>query len=456
MLKVKSLKEKIKAYYIDLVKGKRKGARVKLFSFFLLLFSFVYGFFVKLVLSCYQIRLLKSHKIGCRVISVGNITWGGTGKTPLVETLVKVLKQKGRRLAILIRGYGKDEVEMLKSKFKDIPVLVGRDRIKAARVAQERYGADTIILDDGFQHWRLRRDLDIVLIDTSLPFGNRRVIPRGILREPLSSLSRADAFVLTRTNEAPQNVEPIKKELRRYNRHAAIYEAIHAPTSLRNLTTQKIIDLSRIKDEQIAALSGIGTPESFTRTLKLLGAKVSLEFHFPDHYQYSKEDLEKIERQCLAQQIKTVITTEKDAARLIPLLKPQSGQAFEILALRIEVKIVKEEERFFNFLNSGKGSQVPYFILILSDGKAGHLNQSKAVAQIIRKRKIEQGRRPDEVNRKIVEVKFKNRLCQLLLSFCPIFSNPYCHRCFACLRFCLKKSSFEELMQARACINTSK
>ena len=196
------MKEKIKTYYIDLVKDKRKGALAAFFSFFLLLISFIYGFFVKLTLRCYQMKLFKSYRPGCRLISVGNISWGGTGKTPLVEALAKFLQQEGKKPAVLIRGYGKDEIYMLKDKLKDIPVLAGRNRIRTARYALKHYGADTIILDDGFQHWRLERDLDIVLIDVKFPFGNRSLTPRGILREPLSSLSRADVFGLTNSDLA--------------------------------------------------------------------------------------------------------------------------------------------------------------------------------------------------------------------------------------------------------------
>ena len=450
------MKEKVKTYYIDLVKGKRKGALEALFSFLLLLLSFIYGFFVKLILSCYEISLFKSYKPDCRVVSVGNISWGGTGKTPLVEALARFFKQEGKNPAILIRGYGKDEVDMLKSRFSDIPVLADRDRIKTAKEAYGCYRADTIILDDGFQHWRLGRDLDIVLIDSKTPFGNRRLIPRGILREPLSSLIRADVFILTNSNLAKENIELIKKELHKYNNRAPIYEAIHAPDFLGNLASGEKVEPSTMKSKRIALLCGIANPDSFENTLNLLDVEISLRFCFADHYQYNKEDLKRIQRQCLEKQIESIITTEKDAARLIPLLKPERERLkVKILALGVKFKIVKDEDKFFASLRGDKNNQEPYSILILSDGKAGHLNQSKAVAKIIQKRKTDQGLGAEAIKAKIVEVKFKNGLSRALLGFCSIFANPGCGRCLRCLRFCLNNNSFEKLMQSPADIIVS-
>lgn len=443
------MKGKFKAYYIDLVSDRRKGALAALFLFLLLLASFIYGLFVRLFLSCYRAGHFRSYKADCPVISIGNITWGGTGKTPLVEAVAKFLKQQGRNPVVLIRGYGKDEVYMLRDKFKDIPVLAGRDRVRSVRIARTDYAADTIILDDGFQHWRLERDLDIVLIDSSTPFGNRRLIPRGILRESLSSLARADIFVLTRVKEADQDIEPLKEELRHYNPRAAIYEARHRPCSLRSLTSDKKVEDERpfdsaIRNQRIAVVAGIARPQSFARTLSLLGAKLSLEFYFPDHYQYSREDLKRIEKACLDEQIKDIITTEKDAARLTALLQSETLKV-RWSALCIKLEFIKDEEKFFRFIKSK--SQRPFSVLILSDGKAGHLNQARAVARIIQRRRKELGKSNAETNPKIVEVRFKNRFCQVLLGLCLLFSSPKCRRCLRCLKFCLQKDSFDALMR---------
>lgn len=437
----------LRAYYIDLVQGGRKGALEALFCFFLLLFSFIYGFFVKLILFCYKLKLFKSTRPDCRIISVGNITWGGTGKTPLVEALARFFKQAGRNPAILIRGYGKDEVDMLKDKFRDIPVLAGRNRINSARIARERYGADIIILDDGFQHWRVARDIDIVLVDAANPFGNRKLIPRGILREPLSALARADLFVITRVDCARGDAEAARDELKMRNACAPIFEAVYWPHFLHSLTSGKKVELSAIKGERIGLIAGIARPESFIKTAKSLGAEISLSFVFPDHHQYSEKELESIESQCLKQQIETLVTTEKDAPKLVPLLK--SGKLrLEILALSIEFKIINNEEKFFRSLLGASPGRKPYSILVLSDGKAGHLNQAKAVAGIVHKRKIDQGRESGQIETKIVEVKFKNAFCRILLGLCSVFSAANCRSCLACLRFCLQKGSFNRLMKA--------
>lgn len=440
------MKEKLRAYYIDLVQGRRRGALDAPFCFFLNLISFIYGFSVRLILLCYRIRLFKAYKPDCKVISIGNITWGGTGKTPLVVTLTEFFKKEGKRPAILIRGYGEDEVYMLKNKFKDVPVLAGRDRIKTAKDALRYYRVDTIILDDGFQHWGLDRDMDIVLIDSQCPFGNRKLIPAGILREPLSSLSRANVFVITGTEFTGQgqNLEALKEELKRYNPEAQIYEAVHSPASLYSLSSGEEIKPYIIRAQPIAFICGIGNPERFARTVDLLGAEVLLSFCFGDHYQYNEEDLKRIERDCLERQIRFVITTEKDAIKLKPLLKPERLK-IEILVLEIELKIARGQDRFFSLLKEDRDKI--YSVLILNDGKAGHLNQAKAVAKIVRRQKMGEGKKDDEVNIRIVEVKYKGSFFRNLLSICSVFAGQACRGCLSCLRFCLKRDSFKELIK---------
>lgn len=438
----------LKKYYIDLAKDRRKGVLFSPFGLFLILPSFIYGLVVRVILLCYEMGLVKSYKADCRVISIGNITWGGTGKTPLAEALARFLKKEGKSPAVLIRGYGRDEAYMLKDKLKDIPVLTGRDRIKSAREACMDYGADTLILDDGFQHWRLRRDLDIVLIDASSPFGNRGLVPRGILREPLSSLARADVFVLSRMDANPQEgLEAIKKELRRYNPRAPIYQAVYTPSFLRRLNpATERYELSKIKNERVALVSGIADPQYFARSIESLGAEIALEFCFPDHYRYSSKDLQDIQRQCLEKGIKYIITTEKDAARMRGLLNKEKLN-LELLALCIEIKIIDDEEGFFDFIRTGKDGKVPCSILVLSDGKAGHLNQSKALVRIIQKIKKNAGASNGHISSRIVEVKFKNGLWRIMFGFGSILFG---RRSYWLLRLCLRKDSFCELMHSPA------
>jgi len=441
------LKQKIKNYYIDLVKGKRKGALDVLFSFLLHMVSFVYGFFVKLFFSCYQAGLVKTYKPNCRVISIGNISWGGTGKTPMTEAVAKHFVQKGKKPAVLIRGYGDDEVYMLQDKLRGVAVLAGRDRIKTARQAQDEHSVDTIILDDGFQHWRMGRDLDIVLVDASFPFGNKKIIPAGILREPLSSLGRADMFVLTNA-ELAEDLSVLKSELNKYNSQAQLYEAKHVPVSLSNAIIKERQELATLKDRRIGLLCGIANPDSFERVVSSLDAKVFLKFYFTDHHHYRKADLERLEKTCLDKGINTVVTTEKDLPRLLPLLK-STKLSIELLVLGIELKIVENENRFFNLVEGRYDLDIPYSILILSDGKAGHLNQSKAIAKIIQKIKLDQGISSDKINIKVVEVGFKNKLSRLLLEACSLFSSARCRSCLNCLKFCLDEKTFKELTEAK-------
>jgi tetraacyldisaccharide 4'-kinase len=441
--------DKLRTYYIDLVNDKNKAVSATIFCFFLLLSSFVYSFFVKLILFCYQMALLKPFKPACQVISVGNITWGGTGKTPFVETIVKFFKSRDKKIAILMRGYGEDEANMFREKFIDIPVLTGRNRIRTAKEAVEKHGVDIIILDDGFQHWRLGRDLDIVMIHSTVPFGNRKLVPRGILREPLSGLSRADVFVLTRSTSEDKDYEPLKQELRRYNSWAPIYIAEYQPQFLKDLNSKEVFALSVLKNQRIAVVCGIGNPRAFVHSLCLINAKIALQFYFSDHYRYTIRDLTNIKTQCQNNCIGTIVTTEKDAVKLIKFLPPQNLPV-KILVLYTEFKIVEGEKDFFALLQENENKKKYYSILILSDGKAGHLNQAKAIARIIQKRKKDLKTQDSEIITTIVEVEFKHRLYRPLLDLCTLFGKTCYRSHLNYLRFCLKKTTFDKLMQTSA------
>lgn len=187
----------------------------------------------------YKIGIFRCHRLSVPVISVGNLTMGGVGKTPLVEFIAQTLKKKEIRPVILMRGYmqgdtsgrsqNSDEATMLRSILADIPVLIGADRVKNAKEFIKKNKADVFLLDDGFQHWRLSRDIDIVAIDTTDPWGNGDVLPRGILREPRTALGRADIFVLTKTDLAAKQLETLKTELRAIHPKALIVETVHKP-----------------------------------------------------------------------------------------------------------------------------------------------------------------------------------------------------------------------------------
>ena len=362
-------------YLYDLVINKKRGLIAELLKIALFLLSFVYIFIITLVKLAYSLRILRSVKFSCKVISVGNITLGGTGKTPFVKMLVKYLTQNGHKVAILIRGYKRkqhntqyaclagrqaclsgrqaihntqvmgDEGYLL-AKDTGVPVLVGGDRIKIGKEALERYRPDIIILDDGFQHWRLRRDLDIVLINALLPFGNGRVIPRGILREPLSALRRADIFVLTKTNL----VEDFKKtedELKKIGPSSLIVESRHQPIRLYDVKG-KNFDLSYIKDKEVCIFSAIGDPESFSKMILDLGAKVKFKFEFSDHFDYCLGDLEKIINTCKGLEVELLVTTQKDAVKITAF---NIDNTIAILVLEIELSITKNRDEFYRRLS---------------------------------------------------------------------------------------------------------
>ncbi|MDD4954332.1 MAG: tetraacyldisaccharide 4'-kinase [Candidatus Omnitrophica bacterium] len=333
-------------YNLATDKDRRPGSCI--IKLILLSLSVLYGLTVRALIWFYKGR---SRRLNCRVISVGNITLGGTGKTTLVGYIAGYLKSRGYKVAILSRGYKKsgtgqgamgDEPCMLSRKLPDIPVLVDTDRVRSANSAIRDYAADTVILDDGLQQWRIRKDLEIVTIDSRNPFGNRRLIPRGILRQPLSSLRCADIFVLTKTNLAA-NTDSIKEELRGLNPRAAIIESGHIPAGFYNISEpQALLDAAVLKGLTVTLFSGIGDPQSFEDLISSLGIKIGLSFRFPDHYSYAGPDLNKIAADSEDKGINIIVTTEKDAARIdgIGNLKP----GIRILVLRIALEIKDEEE----------------------------------------------------------------------------------------------------------------
>ena len=221
----------------------------------------VYKWFHSLWKASYRRFPSRVKRVPARVISVGNITWGGTGKTPFTVKLAQWLSEEGKKVAVLTRGYGHDEVQELQKKLPGIPVIVGRDRVKSAREAVEKHGAEVLILDDGFQHIRLHRDLDIVTLNSTEPFGPGGLIPRGTLREPLDELKRADAFVITKCNIGSKNVHWIRQKLNEIKPQAPIFESAHQPLGLSDPMKNRRMDVASLRGRKIAAISGIGDPQ---------------------------------------------------------------------------------------------------------------------------------------------------------------------------------------------------
>lgn len=342
-------------YLYSLATDKERGFIAGILKIFLLLLSIIYSLIVRILSLLYR---LKPYQLNCKVISVGNITLGGTGKTSLVEFIAQYLKQQGHKISILSRGYGRyrtqtanrkpnhqimgDEPYMLGRNLGNVPVIVDEDRVRSAQNSIRDHGVDTVILDDGFQQWRIKKDLDIVTIDATNPLGNLHLLPRGILRESPSSLKRANIFVLTKVNLNPDN-QKIKGFLNRINPDALIVEAIHKPVGLYKLggSRYNLMDPESFQGNRVSLFSGIADPQSFEDLVNNLGIKIGLVYRFPDHYIYRAEDFNKIISDSKQEGISIIITTEKDSVRF-----PTTN--YELLTmncfvLRIKLEILQNE-----------------------------------------------------------------------------------------------------------------
>jgi tetraacyldisaccharide 4'-kinase len=309
------------------------------------------------------------------VISIGNLTVGGTGKTPIVEKFARALQAGGRRVAILSRGYksvprrrnwrsrfrgdcdpprivsdGKsllldsltagDEPYMLAHNLKDVIVLVDKDRVKSGRFAVDKWQVDTLLLDDGFQYLHLKHRLDMVLVDRQAPFGNEFLLPRGTLRERPRNLRRASYIFITKNTGEP-NLE-LMQRIRRYNRTAEVIECAHKPLYLQNVFTGEQLPLDVLRDTFIGSLCAIAAPESFEGALTKLGAHVDLAKSYIDHHYYTEAELISFINRCIRRDLAMIVTTEKDSVRMPRL--PEADLKVPIYFLRVEIEILSGHE----------------------------------------------------------------------------------------------------------------
>lgn len=369
--------EGIEQLAIDVIMERRGGKRAALLRAILYEASRIWRKIVETRLFLYRSYLLRQHLLGCPVISIGNLTMGGTGKTPIVEKLARELTEHGRHVAVLSRGYKSvpkplfkrllarlkqhqdffaprvvsdggallldsktagDEPFMLAKNLKKVAVLVDRDRVKSGLYAIEHLGSDLLLLDDGFQYLKLRHRFDIVLIDREAPFGNEFLIPRGTLREPPEHLRRATHIIITKCNGSDLSL--LHERIKKFNRTAEVIECAHRPVELCNMITGEKLPLSHLKDLKIGVLSGIASPESFEQGLRKLGADLALTQSYTDHHRYSRQEIERFLSRCRRRGLTIAITTEKDAVR-IPRL---SNIEIPIYYLRIEIEILKGKE----------------------------------------------------------------------------------------------------------------
>lgn len=375
---MKSRMDEFAEWGTEVVFGRAHGFRAWMMRCVLRFASFFFFLLVKVRLFLFKNRIKTVHYLGTFVISVGNITAGGTGKTPVVELLARTLTERGRRCAILTRGYksadldkpqvwldehgrkvrrlpkiasdGKtrylgplyagDEPYMLARNLDGVAVLVDKDRVKSGIFAIEQLGCNTLILDDGMQYMKLRHELDIVLVDCGFPFGTGALLPRGTMREPRSSLSRASYIILTKSGGKPQG--ELISTIRKYNNVAEIIVTDHRPAYLENIFTGEQRPLSFLKDKYVACLSGIARPESFECLVEELGAHIEIRRRYPDHYWFDQEDLEKFVERCADRAMDLIVTTEKDAVRF---LKPDEMDV-PIYFLRIRISIEQGQQNW--------------------------------------------------------------------------------------------------------------
>jgi tetraacyldisaccharide 4'-kinase len=369
--------ENLEEFAIDVILERRRGVRAVLLRALLYALSFIYERLVQLRLFLYRKRVFREHTLGCLVISIGNLTVGGTGKTPIVEKFARAMRAGGRRVAILSRGYksvprrapkkwwqrlgrkkdpvlprvvsdGKtllldsltagDEPYMLANNLKDVIVLVDKDRVKSGLFAIKELKADTLLLDDGLQYLHLKHRLDIVLIDKQAPFGNEHLLPRGTLREPPRNLRRASYIFITKSTGEPN--DQLIKRIRRYNRTAEIIECAHQPLHLQDVLTGEQIPLERLRDTYIGSICGIAAPESFEGGLQKLGARLELSKRYTDHHRYTEAELNSFINRCVRRDLEMIVTTEKDAVRFPRLTKTD----VPIYFLRVEIEILSGHE----------------------------------------------------------------------------------------------------------------
>ena len=371
--------EALETFVLEVIFEERHDFKARLMRGSLFGLSKVFEVAVKVRRWLYNVRILRDRTLGIQVIAIGNLTVGGTGKTPVVEKFARELRDAGRTVAILSRGYrstpgplhknianrlllrsdhtpprvvsdGKsllldseragDEPYMLASNLKDVVVLVDKDRVKSGRYAIEKFGCDILLLDDGFQYWDLQgRRHDVVLIDRQQPFGNEYLLPRGTLREPPSHLARAHTIFITKSDG---NTTELRAQINRLNPSAAVIECVHQPMYFEDVFTGERKGLELLAGKKVASLSGIAQPESFEHSLVKLGGELVYAKRFADHHRFSQQEILNAINRGKKRQAEFIITTQKDAVRFPKI----DRRDLAIYFVRVEIKILSGAEDF--------------------------------------------------------------------------------------------------------------
>ena len=368
----------VESFLVDVVYDRKAGRAARYTACVLNGLSFLFEGIVRFRWYLYSNRILRNRPLGCLVVVVGNLTVGGTGKTPVVEKFARSLHEQGRTVAILSRGYKSrkeplyrkwwralthtnepppkivsdgesvllgpreagDEPYMLARNLPGVHVLVDKNRVKAGAYAIRRFGCDTLILDDGLQYLPLKGSMNLMLVDKTNPFGNRRLLPRGILREPVSHLKRASYVFLTKSDGSPS--DEIEALIHRHHPEVEIIECAHRPTHLQSLDLREKLPLEKLRGARVGAFSGIAVPEGFEAFLREQGATVRYNRRFLDHHWFSRSELERVEAKAAAIGVDFLVTTEKDAVRI----GPDVNFGLPLYFLRLEIDLLKGAKDF--------------------------------------------------------------------------------------------------------------
>jgi tetraacyldisaccharide 4'-kinase len=347
--------EKPQLYILSLMKDRRNGPVHDAAKCLLHAMSAIYSAAQSLIGLSYSAGIRREHRAAVPVISVGNITMGGTGKTPFTVLIARRLQDAGKKPAVLIRGYGDDESVMLKDELPDIPVIVGQDRVSGAAEAVS-LGRDVIVMDDGFQHRRLARDMDMVLIDGVYAFGNGFLFPRGVMREGPSALIRADIFVITKADMAgEERVKEIELELGRVAPGVGCVITRHRPCSL-NDVTGSVHPLDAIAAKKVCMVSAIGDPDYLAFLISGAGASVAWRRDYLDHHGYAQSDVDGVADALASTGAEAVIVTAKDYTKLKRL--DISSIEEKLLVLNVDIEIARGKEYLDRRLDSVINGQV--------------------------------------------------------------------------------------------------